>query len=158
MLTRQSLLTGHCVSATSVTQLQHLPSSLHHVTCCEAFHSNMTHNLPFGGPFPKAMLQLLTPVSFPTSVWTVAGILDLFCSLLQAALPCQAPHNWLSVFTGQEDYHLSQHRRDTFPLRFWCESGNKVMGNQQKYCCSSLRNMSVWCCWLRDAPFQLMWD
>ena len=53
----ERLLPEHCGSAISVTQLQHLPSSLHHVTRCEAFHGNMTCRLPFGAPSPKALLQ-----------------------------------------------------------------------------------------------------
>lgn len=56
-LTRKNLFPEHCGSAISVTQLQHLPRSLHHVTCCEAFHGNTARKLPFGGPSPNALLQ-----------------------------------------------------------------------------------------------------
>lgn len=79
--TDQTFFPQHCGSAISVTQLQHLPSSLHHVTCCEAFHGNTTHTVSPSAP--KALLQsAATPSTHkpppPLQVrWTAARILYL---------------------------------------------------------------------------------
>lgn len=75
-------------SAISVTQLQRLPSRLHHVTRCEAFHGSTARKLPFGGPFPKAPLQPPATRAFPHLCASSSGDLRLLCSSWKgAALP-----------------------------------------------------------------------
>lgn len=37
-----------------------------------------------------------------------------------------------------------------FSRRFWCKSGGKATGNQQKYFCCILGNMNLWYHWLFD--------
>lgn len=94
-------------SAISVTQLQRLPSGLHHVPRCEAFHSSTARKLPFGGPFPKprcSSLRLLPPVHFLTSARAAAGICAS-CAPRGRGLPCRA---WCN--TGQGNCHLSERR------------------------------------------------
>lgn len=111
-LTRQNLLPEHCGSAISVTQSQRLPSSLHHVTCCEAFHGSTARELPFGGPSPRALLQsAATPMSFPHLCLNRSrNPALLLLPSANSALPSSVWH-WLPGFTGNDSCHLSEHHQ-----------------------------------------------
>lgn len=85
----------HCGSAISVTQLQHLPRSLHHVTRCEAFHGNSGSQASLRGPIPERpaakRCSSQPPPASPTSTGIVAAILHLFCSFGPVRLSLTLP-------------------------------------------------------------------